>query len=271
MTIYRVHVRESQLRECVTKGLFAIPRTPRLFRGDLLLLQLTKRDFELRGRHHDRIEHALVFDQAVMDTTGAISHHHWPAGDQRWPWIIYANAVIDTVPFSLEELPLRNGERYRSRANPVQIGEEDALEIEGKISWNSARPIFTAESDPARAIPVEADPVLGSALARHALCEVRKAARRWDPGTRIVELSEGSTPSGLLLRRGHIVERVIRFTGTSERPTALKFEGMVNDPRPGDPHHIVAVVHSINLTSGASQLTWAPYRRSLSTHLSKAR
>lgn len=85
----RVNVRQSQIRECIEKSLFAVDRLPTLQTGELLLLQLVKEEARLLGKLHSRIEFALIYDHYEIDHTGAISRQHWPSAGKIWKYILF--------------------------------------------------------------------------------------------------------------------------------------------------------------------------------------
>ncbi len=141
----RLHVQKAQLGVCIQKHMYAFGKhRPNLRHGELLLLQLVKREAE----PHRRINFALVFDHMKHDDDGTISRQHWPTEDDHtWPWIMYGSATVPTIPFSLEDLPLSGRKRYDSQANPVTIERVDEEIIMPYIQGSlAAVPLPTRQS-----------------------------------------------------------------------------------------------------------------------------
>lgn len=123
----RLNVRQSQIRECIEKSLFAVDRLPPLQKGEILLLQLVKSEALKLGKLHSRIDFALVYDHYEVDHTGEISRRHWPMAGMTWRYILFCSRTIPTVPFSLESLPLSTD--YSGRTNPRAIISDDEERI----------------------------------------------------------------------------------------------------------------------------------------------
>jgi hypothetical protein len=121
--VKRLNVKQSQIRECIEKSLFAVDRLPHLQKGEVLLLQLVKQEAIRTGKLNSRIEFVLLYDHYEIDHTGEISKHHWPLADKTWKYIIYCSKTIPTVPFSLEDLPL--SAVYGGQTNPRTISPKD--------------------------------------------------------------------------------------------------------------------------------------------------
>ena len=119
----RLNVKQSQIRECIEKSLFAVDRLPSLQKGEMLLLQLVKQEALLTGKLHSRIEFALIYDHYEHDHAGEISKQHWPLAGKTWKYILYCSKTIPVIPFSLEDLPLSTD--YGGRTNPRSISPED--------------------------------------------------------------------------------------------------------------------------------------------------
>jgi 5-methylcytosine-specific restriction endonuclease McrA len=137
----RLNVRSAQINECIQKSMFALssqPQTPRLQKGELLLLQLVRTEAEKRGKMRSRIDFALVFDHMVEDVDGSISRLHWPNEDRIWKWIVYCSATIPAIPFSLEDLPLSVPDHYGGQANPRYIAPQDEQLILPYMRWSLA-------------------------------------------------------------------------------------------------------------------------------------
>ena len=60
----RLNVRQSQIRECIERSLFAVDRLPPLQKGEILLLQLVRSEVLELGKLHSRIEFALMYDHS---------------------------------------------------------------------------------------------------------------------------------------------------------------------------------------------------------------
>ncbi len=121
----RLNVKQSQIRECIEKSLFAVDRLPPIQKGEILLLQLVKSEALELGKLHSRIEFALVYDHYELDQTGEISRHHWPLAGKVWKYILFCSETIPTIPFSLEYLPLSID--YGGRTNPRAISPKDEV------------------------------------------------------------------------------------------------------------------------------------------------
>ena len=131
----RLNVRQAQIEECKRKRLFAIsvlPRKPELQKGELLLLQLVKREASQAGKLHGRIQFVLEFDHFEEDHDGSVSRRHWPSENRRWRWIIHCSAIKDVTPFSLEDLNLSRS--YGGQANARYINPTDEKRIMRHIS-----------------------------------------------------------------------------------------------------------------------------------------
>ncbi|MBW2004382.1 MAG: HNH endonuclease [Deltaproteobacteria bacterium] len=143
----RLNVRQSQIRECIEKSMFAVdrlPSNPPLHNGEILLLQLVKQEAIFLGKLHSRIEFALLFDHYEIDHTGEISRYHWPLAGKTWKYILFCSRTIPTVPFSLEDLPLSFD--YAGQANPRAINPADESSmlsyIWGEVSGYTLRDNF---------------------------------------------------------------------------------------------------------------------------------
>ncbi len=140
----RLNVRQSQIRECIEKSLFAVDLKPHFLPGEILLLQLVKSEALALGKLHSRIEFALTYDHYEKDHTGEISRRHWPLAGKSWKYILFCSGTIPTIPFSLEDLPLSAD--YGSRTNPRMISPADELLIQpyiwGKMTGYDLRDEF---------------------------------------------------------------------------------------------------------------------------------
>ncbi|MFH2012612.1 MAG: HNH endonuclease [Pseudomonadota bacterium] len=140
----RLNVRQSQIRECIEKSLFAVNQMPRFHKGEILLLQLVKGEARMLGKMNTRIEFALVYDHYEIDYTGEISRKHWPHAGKTWKYILVCSYTIPTIPFSLEYLPLSNN--YAGQTNPLSISQQDEAIISsyvwGKLTGYELRDTF---------------------------------------------------------------------------------------------------------------------------------
>lgn len=123
----RLNVKQSQIRECIERSLFAVDLKPNYPRGEILLLQLVKQEAILLGKLDSRIEFALVYDHYEVDHTGEISRRHWPSAGKTWKYILFCSKTIPTIPFSLEQLSLSTD--YGGQTNPRAIRPEDEQKI----------------------------------------------------------------------------------------------------------------------------------------------
>lgn len=142
----RLNVRQSQIRACIEKSLFAIDQTPHFQKGEILLLQLVKAEAAQLGKLHARIEFALVYDHYEVDHTGEISRQNWPQAGKVWKYILICSDTIPTIPFSLEDLLLSNN--YAGISNPLSISQEDETMISsyvwGRLDGYELRDAFGA-------------------------------------------------------------------------------------------------------------------------------
>jgi hypothetical protein len=121
--VQRLNVRQTQIRECIEKSLFAVNQIPHFHKGEILLLQLVKAEAAELGKLRERIEFALVYDHYEIDHTGEISRQHWPQASKTWKYILVCSDTIPTIPFSLENLQLSKD--YAGQTNPLVISQED--------------------------------------------------------------------------------------------------------------------------------------------------
>ena len=112
--MYRLNVAALQLEECIQRGLFALTYKPQIEPGEILLLQLNKRDWKSLEQRSGRIQYALVFQNLERDKDGSISKLHWPNASKTWEWILHASQVVEIEPFSLEDLPLHRESHYQA-------------------------------------------------------------------------------------------------------------------------------------------------------------
>lgn len=140
----RLNVRQSQIKECIEKSLFAVDIRPNYPKGEILLLQLVKNEAILLGKLHSRIEFALIYDHYEIDHSGEISRYHWPLAGKTWKYILYCSKTIPTIPFSLEDLNLSMD--YGGQTNPRAINPYDEERILpyiwGRISGYELRDTF---------------------------------------------------------------------------------------------------------------------------------
>lgn len=140
----RLNVRQSQIKECIEKSLFAVDIRPNYPKGEILLLQLVKNEAILLGKLHSRIEFALIYDHYEIDHSGEISRYHWPLAGKTWKYILYCSKTIVTIPFSLEDLNLSMD--YGGQTNPREINPYDEERILpyiwGRMSGYELRDIF---------------------------------------------------------------------------------------------------------------------------------
>ena len=137
----RLNVRTAQITECIQKSKFALParpKTPPLQPGELLLLQLVRSEAERLGKLHGRIDFALVFDHLEEDVDGSISRFYWPKEDRTWRWIVHCSATVPTIPFSLEDLPLAEADKYAGQANPRHLLPQDEQLVLPYVRWSLA-------------------------------------------------------------------------------------------------------------------------------------
>jgi hypothetical protein len=137
----RLNVRTAQIAECIQKSMFALPAKPKnppLQPGELLLLQLVRSEAEKLGKLRSRIEFALVFDHLEEDSTGTISRHHWPHENRTWRWIVHCSGTVPTIPFSLEDLPIVEPDKYIGQTSTRYISQIDEQLVLPYIRWSLA-------------------------------------------------------------------------------------------------------------------------------------
>lgn len=130
MNVWRLNVRETQIGECIRSKKFALagrPRNPAIQKDDILLLQLVDRDAHKLRKENARVEFALIFDHYTEDYNGSVSMQYWPNAGKTWRWILHCSDIIPTIPFSLDNLHLK--QNYAGQKNPMWIVDED----KGKI------------------------------------------------------------------------------------------------------------------------------------------
>jgi hypothetical protein len=128
--VRRLNVQFGQIEECIQKALFAVdslPRNPPLESGELLLLQLVKTDAAQLGKLDARIEFALVYDHSERDVDGAISRKHWPKAGKVWRYILVCRDTVPAIPFSLENLPLKENYAGQTQCMFVRPGDEAVI------------------------------------------------------------------------------------------------------------------------------------------------
>jgi hypothetical protein len=123
----RLNVRQTQIRECIERSMFAVDRLPNFSAGEILLLQLVKEEARKLEKVNSRIEFALVYSHYEIDHSGNISRRHWPNAGKTWRYILFCTETIPTVPFSLEKLPLQYS--YSGQTNPIAIDQQDEKHI----------------------------------------------------------------------------------------------------------------------------------------------
>ena len=89
-----LNVRQTQIRECIERSMFAVDLFPRFEKGEILLLQLVRAEARDHGRLHSRIEFALIYDHYEVDYTGEISRHHWPLAGKTWKYILFWHDLL---------------------------------------------------------------------------------------------------------------------------------------------------------------------------------
>jgi hypothetical protein len=147
--VRRLNVQFSQIEECIEKALFAVdalPRTPPLQPGELLLLQLVKSDSDRLGKAESRIEFALLFDHEMPDLDGSISRKHWPKAGKTWRYILVCRDTVSSIPFSLERLQLSKD--YSGQAQCTYIDPADERLISRYFQSNLALPAIRAIANP---------------------------------------------------------------------------------------------------------------------------
>lgn len=150
MRIRKLNVQAAQLEQCVRLSMFALPslpKSPPLEHGDILLLQVVKKDARDR---HSRIRFALVLDRVYEDVAGE-SERIW---GRHWRYILRASATIPTIPFSFEDIQGLRG-RYVQQGNITSGGallpEDESLvrpylggdiDLPGKITALKLESVF---------------------------------------------------------------------------------------------------------------------------------
>ncbi|GJL58113.1 MAG: hypothetical protein NPIRA03_09700 [Nitrospirales bacterium] len=106
----RLNVRAAQLDSCIKNRRFALatqPQRPKLFPGEILLLDLVLEDALTLGKKDSRIEWVLLFNNYQRDSDGSKSKLYWPHEGRIWSWILVCSEARRVErPFSLENLGL---------------------------------------------------------------------------------------------------------------------------------------------------------------------
>jgi hypothetical protein len=126
----RLNVQFTQIDECISKSLFALPNLPAnppLRKGEELLLQLVLQDARRLGKEEQRIEFALIFDHVEEDPSGEFSRRHWPDADRTWRFILHCSETIPTIPFSLERLGLSRS--YAGQLSCMYLDPRDEAKV----------------------------------------------------------------------------------------------------------------------------------------------
>jgi len=127
----RLNVRTAQLDSCIRNRRFALasqPQQPRLFPGELLLLDLVLQDAWACGKRDSRIEWVLVFHNYERDSDGSKSRLYWPHEGRIWSWILFCSGARRVArPFSLKDLGL--SQDYSGQPNARLIATEDERKI----------------------------------------------------------------------------------------------------------------------------------------------
>lgn len=215
--MYRLNVGIEQIDECVRKGMFALTYEPKISVGELLLLQLKKSDWKSQGANEGRIKYALVFQRAEHDQEGHISKRYWPNAGKTWQWIVYSSAVLETKPFSLENLPLTRESHYQAQANPAQITPEDEIIITPYIKWNSIVPLYNAveENNKTPYAIYETAKTIEEISIGYALTEIQKLY----PDAHIEVMNHSNPGFDILVTKQNRVIRYIEVKGTQlEKP-----------------------------------------------------
>jgi uncharacterized protein DUF3883 len=210
--MFRLNVGAGQLRECVSRGMFALSRKPQISAGEVLLLQLTKSDWQMEKSNEGRIRHALIFQHAERDEEGLISKTHWPNAGKTWPWILYSSAVLNSKPFSLEALSLSRQSHYQSQANPVRIDPTDEAVIQPYLEWSTMVPLVGGARRFNEEAPMASDDtaVVEEFSVKNAVREVRT----WLPNAQVEIKAHNNPGFDLVVTECGQVVRYIEVKGT---------------------------------------------------------
>lgn len=116
--LWKYNVSAQNLVECVRHSLFAEKVRRQLDPGDLLILQIVKKDLE---RGAPRTTHVMQFDQYDEDTDG-ISVRLW---NEPFDYLIRGRMYALEAPFSLEDLGLSRSYSVQGKIGPERIAEDD--------------------------------------------------------------------------------------------------------------------------------------------------
>jgi hypothetical protein len=240
--MYRLNVAASQYEACVTRGMFALDDEPHLAPGELLLLQLNKRDWTAAGGQGGRVRNALVFQRAEADPDGSLSRQHWPNAGKVWRWILYASAVVQATPFSLEQLPLERESLYQSQRNLIRVDAPDALRIAPYFQWENTSALIDSVVAPA-AFGDDTKDVEDFAVARAV-----PLVAEWFPGTNVTVMPHNNPGFDLLVCSAGQVSRYIEVKGTRRPdPTFFMTETERRFSAQNSALYTVAMVWNINL------------------------
>jgi hypothetical protein len=256
--VFRLNVAAGQYDECVRLGMFALAHEPRIASGELLLLQLNKGDWKSRDTRGGRIRYALVFQRAEPDPEGHISRAHWPDAGRSWPWILYASAVLNVDPFSLEDLPLARKSHYQSQANPVRIDISDEAVIMPFLKWETMEPV--PPSAPLAASPTATPPTYANAddmraVEAFSVARAKEVAAKWFPSATIDELLHNNPGFDLVARQEGYVIRYLEVKGTrSSRPVFFLTECERRFSAENADLYTLVVISNINLNAGTCEV-----------------
>jgi hypothetical protein len=127
----RLNVRAAQLDACVELARFAlaaIPKNPKIKKGEILLLSLVAEDALPLGKLKCRVEWCLIYESPEGDPDGSKCKRYWPHEGRTWPWILKCSEARRVVcPFSLANVGL--SQDYSGQDNARFISLEDEKKI----------------------------------------------------------------------------------------------------------------------------------------------
>lgn len=128
--MWRLNVRRAYLNNVFEVGKFFVNKRFRMEHGELLLLQLVKKD---DPRHLGRIRGIMEFDTIVEDEYGESLQLY----GRRWRYAILASRSIRLQPrdwFDLDDVIGINSRRYYRQVEAMRLDHDDALAVERRLA-----------------------------------------------------------------------------------------------------------------------------------------
>lgn len=128
--MWRLNVRRMYLNNVFDIGKFFVNRRFNIQHGELLLLQLVKKD---DPRHLGRIRGVMEFDGVVEDEHDESVELY----GRKWKYAILASRSIRLQPrdwFDLDDIIGINARKYYTQVEAMRLDHDDALAVERRIA-----------------------------------------------------------------------------------------------------------------------------------------